>query len=90
MFFSQRGILGKLPRLSADEIVKVALRGIVVKIVGWSNRMLVFVIRFLFRAAVRWIMGAIAKAPPGLTADRTKTSDGRLSACHYIFSLTLH
>ena len=53
--------------------MKVALRGIVVKIVGWSNRMLVFVIRFLFRAAVRWIMGAIAKAPPGLTADRTKT-----------------
>ncbi len=30
-------------------------------------------IRFLPRAAVRWIMGAIAKAPPGLTADRTKT-----------------
>ncbi len=72
VFLTMR-LLGKLSILSADEIVKVALRGIVVKIVGWSNRMLVFVIRFLFLAAVRWIMGAIAKAPPGLTADRTKT-----------------
>ena len=53
--------------------MKVVLRGIVVKIVGWSNRMLVFVIRFLPRAAVRRIMGAVAKAPLRLAADRTKT-----------------
>jgi short-subunit dehydrogenase len=70
VFSHNEGLLGKLPSLGADEIVKVALRGIeggsVVKIVGWSNRMLVFLIRFLPRAAVRWIMGAIAKAPPRL------------------------
>jgi len=51
--------------------------------------MLVFVIRFLFLAAVRWIMGAIAKAPPG---DGRPDQDVGWQAIslHYIFSLTLH
>ena len=67
VFSHNEGLLGKLPSLSADQIVKVALRGIedgsVVKIVGWTNRVLVFVNRFAPRAVVRWIMGAVAKAP---------------------------
>jgi short-subunit dehydrogenase len=67
VFSQNEGLLGKLPSLTADQIVTVALRGIeggsVVKIVGWPNRMLVFLNRFVPRAAVRWMMGAIAKAP---------------------------
>jgi NAD(P)-dependent dehydrogenase (short-subunit alcohol dehydrogenase family) len=44
--FSKSGALGKLPSLSAEEIVRTALAALegrdVVKIVGWPNRMLVF------------------------------------------------
>ena len=67
VFSRNEGLLGKLPSLSAEQIVKAALRGVedgnVVRIVGWPNRMLVFLSRFVPRAAVRWMMGAIAKAP---------------------------
>jgi short-subunit dehydrogenase len=67
VFSKNQGLLGKLPSLNADQIVATALRGIeggsVVKIVGWPNRMLVFMNRFVPRAAVRWMMGVIAKAP---------------------------
>jgi len=67
VFSRNEGLLGKLPSLSAEQIVKAALRGVedgnVVRIVGWPNRMLVFLNRFVPRAAVRWMMGFIAKAP---------------------------
>ena len=67
VFSQNEGLLGKLPSLSADKIVRTALsaveRGRVVTIVGWLNRMLVFLNRFVPRAAVRWMMGAIAKPP---------------------------
>lgn len=67
VFSRNEGLLGKLPSLSAEQIVKAALRGVedgnVVRIVGWPNRMLVFLNRFVPRAAVRWMMGVIAKAP---------------------------
>ena len=74
VFSNNAGLLGKLPSLSAEQIVATALRGIaagsVVKIVGWPNRILVFLNRFVPRAAVRWMMGAIATAPPQPAADR--------------------
>jgi short-subunit dehydrogenase len=74
VFSKNEGLLGKLPSLSADQIVATALRGIedgsVVKIVGWPNRMLVFLNRFVPRAVVRRMMGAIAKAPRRPAADR--------------------
>jgi len=67
VFSRNEGLLGKLPSLSAEQIVKAALRGVedgnVVRIVGWPNHMLVFLNRFVPRAAVRWMMGVIAKAP---------------------------
>jgi short-subunit dehydrogenase len=67
VFSRNEGLLGKLPSLSPEQIVKAALRGVeggnVVRIVGWPNRMLVFLNRFVPRAAVRWMMGVIAKAP---------------------------
>ena len=65
VFSQNEDLLGKLPSLSADEIVRTALRalegGRVVKIVGWLNGMLVFLNRFMPRAAVRWMMGASTK-----------------------------
>ena len=74
VFSNNEGLLGKLPSLGPEQIVHAALQGIedgrVVKIVGWPNRMLVFLNRFVPRATVRWLMGAIAKAPPRPTADR--------------------
>jgi len=67
VFSCNESLLGKLPSLTADEIVRTALRalegGRVVKILGWLNRMLVFQNRFLPRATVRWIMGKVVKAP---------------------------
>ena len=67
VFSHNEGLLGKLPSLSADEIVHSALRalesGRVVRIVGWLNGMLVFLNRFLPRAVVRWMMGVSAKPP---------------------------
>jgi hypothetical protein len=58
--------------VSADEIVRTALRafegGLVVKIVGWLNGMLVFLNRFMPRAAVHWMMGVSTKPPSRLSA----------------------
>lgn len=74
VFSNNEGLLGKLPSLSADQIVRTALRAVeggrVVKIVGWLNQMLVFQNRFLPRAAARWMMGLIAKPPSNRSAAR--------------------
>jgi short-subunit dehydrogenase len=82
VFSQNEGLLGKLPSLGPEQIVRVALRGIergsVVKIVGWPNRTLVFLNRFVPRAAVRWMMGAIARAPSRAATERTNAeSSGR-------------
>lgn len=67
VFSHNEGLLGKLPSLSTDEIVRSAFRALegrrVVRIVGWLNGMLVFLNRFLPRAVVRWMMGVSAKPP---------------------------
>ena len=72
VFSHNEGLLGKFPSLGADQIVRTALHAIeqgrVVKVVGWLNRMLVFQNRFMPRAAVRWMMGVIARPPSGRTA----------------------
>jgi short-subunit dehydrogenase len=74
IFSHNEGLLGKLPSLSADQIVRTALRAVeggrVVKIVGWFNQILVFQNRFIPRAAVRWIMGVIAKPPSNRSVPR--------------------
>ena len=79
VFSHNEGLLGKLPSLTADQIVGTALRAIeggsVVKIVGWLNRMLVFVNRFVPRAAVRWMMATIAKAPSRPASERANAWD---------------
>jgi uncharacterized protein len=72
VFSQNQGLLGKLPSLSTDEIVRTALRalegGRVVKIVGWLNGMLVFLNRFLPRAVVRWMMSVSTKPPSQVPA----------------------
>ena len=74
VFSRNEGLLGKLPSLSANEIVSSALRslesGRVVRIVGWLNGLLVFLNRVLPRAVVRWMMGVSAKPPPQPSAQR--------------------
>ena len=73
-FSHNEGLLGKLPSLSTDQIVRTALRAVedgrVVKIVGWLNRMLAFQNRFMPRAVVRRVMGFIAKSPSDHCAPR--------------------
>jgi len=70
MFSHNAGLLGKMPSLTPEQVVKSALKALdnrrVVKIVGLFNAVLVFMNRFLPRATVRWMMGAVAK-PPSLT-----------------------
>jgi len=72
VFSHNEGLLGKLPSLGADEIVRSAFRafesGRAVRIVGWLNGMLIFLNRFLPRAVVRWMMGVSAKPPSQLSA----------------------
>jgi short-subunit dehydrogenase len=67
MFSHNEGLLGKLPSLTPEQVVKSALRalgdGRVVKIVGLFNALLVFMNRFMPRAAVRWTMGTVAQPP---------------------------
>ena len=68
MFSRNEGLLGKMPSLTPEQVVRSALRalenGRIVKVVGLFNEVLVFMNRFLPRAAVRWMMGAVAKPPP--------------------------
>jgi uncharacterized protein len=65
MFSRNEGLLGRMPSLTPEHIVKSALSaldsGRVVRVVGLFNALLVFMNRFMPRATVRWMMGAVAK-----------------------------
>ena len=67
VFSHNEGLFGKLPSLSADEIVRSAFRafesGRAVRIVGWLNGMLGLLNHVLPRAVVRRMMGVSAKPP---------------------------
>jgi short-subunit dehydrogenase len=67
VFSRNEGLLGRLPSLTPEEIVEAALRalndGSVVEVVGWLNWMSTFMIRFMPRRAVRWLMGVSVKPP---------------------------
>jgi short-subunit dehydrogenase len=67
VFSGNEGLLGKLPSLSAEQVVESGLRsmehGSVVTVVGTLNHFLPFINRLLPRRAVRWLMGASAKPP---------------------------
>jgi short-subunit dehydrogenase len=68
VFSKNPGLLGKLPSLRPDAVVRAGLaaleRGRVVKVVGLMNRLLVLSTRLLPRFVVRWLMKVVAKAPP--------------------------
>lgn len=67
VFAHNEGLLGKLPSLTAEQVVKAGLQaldsGRVVKVVGGLNRFLPFLDRLLPRRTVRWLMGISAKPP---------------------------
>jgi short-subunit dehydrogenase len=73
VFAHNEGLLGKLPSLTAERVVKTALQalngGRVVKVVGSLNALLVFTNRLMPRWAMRWIMGVIARPPRGQAAS---------------------
>jgi short-subunit dehydrogenase len=67
VFAHNAGLLGKLPSLTAKQVVKSGLQalndGRVVKVVGGLNRFLPFMDRLMPRWTVRWLMGASVKPP---------------------------
>jgi len=76
MFAHNEGLLGKLPALTAEQVVKTGLRaleqGRVVKIVGVLNRFPPFMGRFAPRWAIRRLMGALVKPPQRLPTEGVK------------------
>ena len=61
VFAHNAGLLGRLPSLTAEQVVKTGLQaldeGRVVRVVGGFNRMLPFMGRFMPRCAIRKLMG---------------------------------
>ena len=74
VFAHNEGLLGKLPSLTAEQVVKTGLRalanGRVVTVVGSFNRFLPFMSRLVPRWAIRRLMGAAVKPPPELRAEK--------------------
>lgn len=77
MFAHNEGLLGKLPSLTAEQVVKTGLRaladGRVVKVVGGLNRFLPFMDRVMPRRTVRWLMGVSAKPPQTLRTEKARS-----------------
>ena len=73
VFAHNEGLLGKLPSLTAEQVVETGLRalaeGRVVRVVGAFNRFLPFVGRFMPRSVIRRIMGLSVKPPHSLRAE---------------------
>jgi short-subunit dehydrogenase len=74
MFAHNEGLLGKLPSLTAEQVVKTGLRalenGRVVRVVGGFNRMLPFMGRIMPRLAIRRLMGLSVKPPRTVHAEK--------------------
>lgn len=74
VFAHNEGLLGKLPSLTAEQVVKTGLQalddGRVVKVVGSFNRFLPFMGRLMPRWAIRRLMGASVKPPRALGAEK--------------------
>ena len=65
LFAHNKGLLGRLPSLNAEQVVKAGLEGLangrVVRVVGGLNRFLPFMNRVLPRRVTRRVMGASVK-----------------------------
>ena len=74
VFAHNEGLLGKLPSLTAEQVVKTGLRaldnGRVVKVVGFLNQFLPFIGRLMPRQTIRWLMGISVKTPGTLRAQK--------------------
>ena len=74
VFAHNEGLLGKLPSLTAQQVVKTGLQalanGRVVRVVGGFNRFLPFMGRLMPRWVVRRLMGATVKLPRELRAEK--------------------
>jgi uncharacterized protein len=78
VFAHNEGLLGKLPSLTAEQVVKTGLQalddGRVVRVVGGFNRFLPFMGRFMPRFVIRRLMGATVKPPRTLRAEKVGSS----------------
>jgi len=67
VFAHNEGLLGKLPSLTAEQVVQTGLqaleRGRTVKVVGALNQFVPFLNRLAPRQTIRWLVGLSAKAP---------------------------
>jgi short-subunit dehydrogenase len=74
VFAHNEGLLGKLPSLTAEQVVNAGLRaldhGRVVKVVGALNQFLPFMDRLMPRSAIRRLMGASVKPAGTLHAEK--------------------
>lgn len=74
VFAHNAGLLGKLPSLTAEQVVRTGLRAVehgrVVKIVGGLNQFLPFMDRLMPRGAIRRVMGASVKPSGALHAEK--------------------
>jgi len=74
VFAHNKGLLGKLPSLTAEQVVKAGLRaldhGRVVKVVGGLNQLLPFMDRLMPRGAIRRVMGVSVKPAGTLHAEK--------------------
>lgn len=74
VFAHNEGLLGKLPSLSAEQVVNTGLRalenGRVVKVVGSLNKFLPFMGRFMPRQTMRWLMAMSVKPSRTLRTDK--------------------
>jgi uncharacterized protein len=77
VFAHNEGLLGKLPSLTAEQVVKTGLQalgdGRVVKVVGGLNAFLPFMGRLMPRWAIRRLMGATVKPPRTPRAERVES-----------------
>jgi short-subunit dehydrogenase len=74
VFAHNEGLLGKLPSLTAEQVVRTGVQalenGRVVKVVGAFNRFLPFMGRFMPRWVTRRLMGMSVKPSRPLSAER--------------------
>ena len=75
VFAHNEGLLGKLPALTAQQVVRAGLQALerrnVVKVVGLLNSALPLMGRLLPRRTMRWVMGVSAKPPRTVAAQKT-------------------
>src|SRR5262249_26158819 len=74
VFAHNEGLLGKLPSLTAEQVVKTRLKaldhGRVVRVVVGFNRLLPFMGRFMPRLAIRRLMGLSVKPTRTRSAEK--------------------